>query len=161
HKEASTTSGLSQLKPIGPDAQTTRASEDLRNQPPGAYVIKKFDTQAGVPKLAGVIPADSTITATLWVRKTATAGTMYPRAQINVNSPTGPSLCVATGDTPLTTTLSKYVIACRTTTNVPMVATDRFYLWVGVNVTLAAATSVKAEVDFEGTLNGNYDSQVL
>src|SRR5215510_8529178 len=62
HKEASTTSGLSQLKTIGPDAQTTRASEDLRSQPPGAYVIKAFDTQAGVPKLAGVIPAGSTIT---------------------------------------------------------------------------------------------------
>jgi len=43
-----------------------------------------------------------------------------------------------------------------------MAGADRFYLWTGVNVTGSPGNhSVKAELDIEGTLNGNYDSLVI
>lgn len=43
-----------------------------------------------------------------------------------------------------------------------MTASDRLYLWVGVNLTSGSnSKSVKAELDIEGTLNGNYDSRIV
>ena len=39
-----------------------------------------------------------------------------------------------------------------------MAATDRFYLWVGVNLTATSNTTFNGELDIEGTLNGNFDS---
>jgi hypothetical protein len=41
-----------------------------------------------------------------------------------------------------------------------MSASDRFYLWVGVNVTTAPTANTDAILNVEGTLNGNYDSTV-
>src|SRR5215831_2759897 len=50
HKEASTTTNLFQLKPVGPDgtALAIKTSE-LKSQATGEKIIKEFDTQAGVP----------------------------------------------------------------------------------------------------------------
>ena len=161
HKEASSTSGLLQLKTNGPDAGATKLTVSLNNKAPGEYLIKAFDTQASVPNLAGTIDPNSSVTFTLWMRKTATAGTMYPRAKLTVNSVTGAALCTTTGTTALTTTLTKYILSCTTATYVPMATTDRYYLWVGVNITAGPGnTSINGQVSVEGTLNGNYDSQV-
>src|SRR5262245_52608997 len=86
HKDASSTTGLFQLKSTGPDAAAFAiTSSNLKNQPVGEYLIKAFDTQSGVPNKAGVIPAGSTISFTLWIRKTSTSGVMYPRAKLFVN----------------------------------------------------------------------------
>src|SRR5260370_29302467 len=41
-----------------------------------------------------------------------------------------------------------------------MFASDRFYLWVGVNLSATSSTEFSGELDIEGTLNGNFDSQV-
>src|SRR5260370_2640058 len=41
-----------------------------------------------------------------------------------------------------------------------MAATDRFYLGVGVNLCATSSTALSGELDIEGTLNGNFDSQV-
>src|SRR5713226_8739840 len=136
HKEASSTSGLDQLKTTGPDAATVAlTSVNLKSLATGEYIIKAFDTQSGVPNVSGMIPAASTVTFTLWLSKTANVGTMFPRAKLNLNSATGTSLCSTTGSTALTTTLTKYTLACNTASNISMAATDRFYLWVGVNLT--------------------------
>jgi YD repeat-containing protein len=162
HREQSKTNGLFQLRPADPDANATSISFDLRNQPANEYLVKAFDTVAGVPNAAGIIPAGSTVSVTLWMRKTSAAGTMYPRAKLRLNSTTGPAVCVATGASPLTTTIASYTLTCSSTANVTMATSDRFYLWAGVNLTTApGSNAVKAELDIEGTLNGNYDSQVL
>ncbi len=44
--------------------------------------------------------------------------------------------------------------------NVTMSASDRFYLWVGVNLTATTSVNNRAELDVEGTVNGNYDSLI-
>lgn len=62
HKENSSTGGLFQLKVAGPDGSSLAiTSADLRNQPVGEYLVKAFDTQAGVPGVAGTIPSGSSL----------------------------------------------------------------------------------------------------
>jgi YD repeat-containing protein len=161
HKESSTTTGLFQLKAANPDGTSLAIqSANLKSVAAGEYLIKAFDTQGGVPNTAGTIPAGSTITFSLWMRKSTTGGTIFPRAKLRLNSATGLLLGTATGATALSSTLTKYTFTTTTAANVTMSAADRFYVWVGVNLTAAPTTNTTAELDIEGTLNGNYDSLV-
>src|SRR5215207_6095842 len=81
HKEASTTSGLFQLKTAAPDGTSLAIqSANLRNVAAGEYLVKEFDTQAGVPGAAGSIPAGSTVTFSVWMRKSTAGGPLFPRA---------------------------------------------------------------------------------
>ncbi len=161
HREASTTTNLFQLQPANPDATALAIqTANLKNVAAGEYVIKQFDTQSGVPNVSGTIPAGSTITFELWLRKTSTSGTMFPRAKLNLNSAAGTSLGVATSTTALTNTLAKYTFSTTTSANISIAAADRFYVWVGVNLTAAPTTNTNAELDIEGVTGGNYDSLV-
>jgi hypothetical protein len=161
HKESSTTTGLFQLKTANPDGTSLAIqSANLKGAAAGEYLVKAFDTQSGVPNAAGTIPAGSTITFSVWMRKTTTGGTLFPRAKLRLNSATGLLVGTATGATALTSTLAKYTFTASTTANVTMTAADRFYVWVGVNLTAAPTTNTTAELDIEGTANGNYDSLV-
>jgi hypothetical protein len=85
---------------------------------------------------------------------------MLPRVKLNLNSAAGTSICVVTGTTALSTTLTKYTLIGTVPSNVSMTTTDRFFLWVGVNLTASSNQNNRAELDVEGTLNGNYDSQI-
>jgi hypothetical protein len=158
HGEASNTANLLQLKTAGPDTATVALqSLNLKNQL-GEQLIKALDTQSGVPNVSGVIPAGSTITLTLWMNKTVASGVMYPRAKLQLNSAAGTLVCTATGSTALTTTLTQYTLSATTSSNVSMTTSDRFYIWVGVNVATKATAITNASLSIEGTLNGNYDS---
>ncbi|MBD0369821.1 MAG: IPT/TIG domain-containing protein [Pyrinomonadaceae bacterium] len=165
HKDTSTattptSTNLLQLKTTGPDsASVAVASSSLKNVALGEYFIRYFETQTGVPNTPGLIPSGSTITFSLWMNKTGTSGTLYPRAKLYLNSAGGTLICTVTGTTALTTTLTKYTLAATTTSNIILTGTDRFYLWVGVNLTAAATANNTAALNVEGTLNGNYDSQ--
>jgi YD repeat-containing protein len=159
HREASTTVNQFQLKTANPDAAIlANQSANLKSVATGEYIIKAFDTQAGVPNAAGVITAGSTVTFNLWMLKTASAGTMFPRVKLNLNSAAGASIITLTGTTALTTTLTKYTLTGTVPANVTMTASDRFNLWVGVNLTATTSVNNRAELDIEGTVNGNYDS---
>ncbi len=160
HQEASSGSIL-QLRTANPDASITAVqSINLKNVATGEYLVRAFDTQTSVPNSSGVIVAGSSVTFTLWMKKTATAGTMFPRAKLKLNSDGGTSICVVTGATALTTTLTKYTLSGTVPANVSMAVTDRFYLWVGVNLTATTGVNNKGELDVEGTVNGNYDSLI-
>ncbi len=105
HKEASTiNTSFDQLKTVGPDAATVALTTSLTNKAVGHYVIKEFETQSGVPNAGGVIPTGSTVSFSLWMRKTANVGTVKPEARVKLNSASGTSLCTAIGSTALTTT---------------------------------------------------------
>jgi hypothetical protein len=162
HKEASTiTAADDKLLTAGPDGTSLAITTTLTSKVAGEYLIKEFETQTGVPNTGGVIPSGSTLTFNLFMRKTANVGTVFPRAKIRLNNATGTLLCTATGTTALTTTVTKQAISCATTANITMAATDRFYLWTGVNLTAASATTFNGELDVEGTLNGNFDSNIV
>ncbi len=162
HGEASSTSGLKQLKTSGPDTSSLSLySILLKNKGTGEYVIQAFDTQTGIPNRSGTIPAGSTVSFTLGMRQTAGFGTMMPRAKLYLNSASGVLLCVGTASSPLTTTLGMFTFTCVTTANITMSASDRFYLWTGVNITTKPGNnSVQAELDVEGTLNSPTDSHI-
>jgi hypothetical protein len=162
HKEASTIATADdKLLTAGPDAASLAMTTTLTSKAAGEYLIKEFETQTGDPNTAGVIPSGSTLSFSLFMRKTANVGTVFPRAKIGLNSAAGPLLCTATGTTALNTTVTKQTISCTTTANIAMTATDRFYLWVGVNLTATSATAFNGELDVEGTLNGNFDSTII
>lgn len=162
HKETSDNRAVLQLKTSGPDAKiTVLQSAELKSQQPGEYVIKAFQTQAGVPNFSGTIPKGSTMVFSLWMKKTSDFGAMHPLAKLYLNNATGTPLCSAAGRLPLTTTLFNHTFTCITLTDIAIASQDRFYLWVGANMTAGpGANRVKAELDIEGTLNGNYDSFV-
>src|SRR5713101_6834385 len=161
HKEASTiNTSFDQLKTAGTDASSVALTTTLTSKAAGDYVIKEFETQTGVPNAGGVLPSGSTLSFNLWMRKTANVGTVKPEARVRLNSATGTSLCSVTGSTALNTTVTKMSLSCTTTASVTMAATDRFYLWVGVNLSATSSTAFSGELDIEGTLNGNFDSQV-
>src|ERR1051326_4186338 len=162
HKEASTiTASDDKLLTAGPDAASVALTTTLTSKAAGEYLIKEFETQAGDPNTAGVIPSGSTLTFNLFMRKTANVGTVFPRAKIRLNNATGTLLCTATGTTALSTTVKQQTISCTTTANLTMAATDRFYLWVGVNLKATSTSTFNGELDIEGTLNGNFDSNVV
>jgi len=89
HQDNSSTSGLRQLQTANPNSSSvTLQSINLKNQPTGEYVIKEFDTQAGVPNLAGTIASGATVSVSVWVEKTGNWGTI-PKAKIRLNGPPG------------------------------------------------------------------------
>ena len=162
HKEASAiTAADDKLLLAGPDGTSVALTTALTSKAAGEYLIKEFETQTGDPNTAGVIPSGSTLSFNVFMRKTANTGTVFPRAKIRLNNATGTLFCTATGTTALSTTVAKQAISCTTTANISMAATDRFYLWVGVKLTASSATAFNGELDIEGTLNGNFDSNVV
>lgn len=161
HNEASTTSGLKQLMTTGPDTAAAALQASLTNKAVAEYMVQAFDTQSGVPNSGGIIPSGSTVSFTIWMNKTANVATMYPRAKLYLNNTSGTQLCTATGTTAISTTLAKYSLSCTTSAAITMFTTDRFYLWTGVNLTATSTKTFAAVVEIEGTLNGNYDSQIV
>ena len=65
---------------------------------------------------------------------------MFPRVKLNLNDSTGTNICTATGSAALTATLTKYTLTCAAGANVTTSATDRYYLWVGVNLTAGSSS---------------------
>lgn len=160
HQEASTTTGLFQLKTAAVDGATASVSSiNLKNKNAGEYIIKAFDTPSGVPNSSGVVPSGSTVSFSVWISTSSTSGSMVPRAKLMLNSANGTAFCTASG-TAVTTTLTKQTFSCNTSANIPMTTSDRFYVWVGVNVTTKATLDTFASLSIEGTPGGNYDSSV-
>jgi RHS repeat-associated protein len=163
HKEASTiNTTFDKLLTAGPDAKSiSLSSSSLTNKAAGEYVIKEFETQTGVPNASGVIPAGSTMTFAMWMSKSQNAGTVLPEVRLGLNSATGTSLCSVIGNTGLTTTVSKITLTCTTSAAVTLTSTDRFYLWVGIDLTqTSGSNNFSGGLSIEGTLNGSTDSQI-
>jgi IPT/TIG domain len=163
HNEASATSGFKQLKITGPDApQAVVQTAALQGVATGEKKIVEFNTATGAPNTAGKIPANATVRAIVWMRKTANLGTMsmVPVVKVRLNTSTGTALCSVTGPA-LSITLTAYDLTCTTAANITMTASDRLYVWVGVNLTAgSSAGAFRGELGVEGTLNGSANSRV-
>lgn len=151
HRENSTVVSTNmQLKTAAPDASSlVLQTAELKSQPPGEYAIKTFETQANVPNVAGVIPSNSSFLFRLYMGKTADAGNMNGRVKVYKNNASGTPFCTGTSFA-LTTGRGLYTFTCFTTSAVTFTASDRFFVWVGVNVSAGAgSTKVKAELALE------------
>jgi len=135
HKETASASYYL-LSTAGPDAaSTTLTTSDLKGKTGSAW-IANWTTAAGVPNSAGTVPANSTFQFSLWLNKSASFGTIYPIVMVgkldanqNVTSWT-----TATAGTPLTTTLTKVTFSFTLPAAQTMVATDRWWVEVGVYI---------------------------
>jgi hypothetical protein len=160
HAAASSTPGLFQLQTAGPSA----SSASLMSGPmtvAGDYKVAGFDTQAGVPGTLGYFPTGSQFTFSLWMQTSITSrGPVYPEAKVYINNSSGALLCGAKSSSALTTNLQPFNFSCTTATNIGMQTTDRLYLWVGAAQAGIGGPTLRAKLSIEGTLNGNYDSQV-
>ena len=163
HQEASSTAGLKQLKTSAPDtAKFAIVSANMKNQAPGPRTIATFNTQAGVPGLAGVIPSGASVTFTVWMKKSTNHGTVFPQASIGLNFPMSATLCQATGTTALTTTLTAYTLSCTLSSAVVTTTTDRVTVVGGFNMTAGPGTrNLRVALHVEGKLNGSADSRVV
>lgn len=150
------------LSTAGPDAGATGfGTGNLKGQAIGEKLIMAFDAQEYLLGRAGYIPAGSVTTFSLWMRNTGTVGTMFPKVKLYLNNESGINICTATGATALTSTLTKYTISCSAASDIAVGASDRLYLWAGVNLTAGSTSKTfGGELDIEGALNGNYDSQL-
>src|SRR5262245_59602537 len=157
HRENSTVVSTNmQLKTATPDAASlVLQSAELKSQPAGEYVIKSFETQANVPNIAGVIPAGSSFLFRMYMDKTADAGAMQALVKVYKNNTSGSLVCNAPGPS-LSTSRFLFTFLWTTSAPVTFAASDRFVVWVGVNLTTVSTTKVKAELAIE---NG-FDSRL-
>lgn len=110
----------------------------------------------------GTIPAGAMFTVSAWLKKSSTASVVYPNIVVTAQQGLGQIMCSSTGTTPLTTTLSQYTLSCASAAPLVLIQPMRFV--VGINAsfsTLPGNHSLVLELDVEGTLNGNYDSQFI
>lgn len=160
HKEAS--AGGLLLLPAGPDASpTVVASANFKNTLPGEHLVRTFESPTVAAASGGVIPAPSAVAITVWMSKSGNQASMVPKVKVFLNSVTGTPLCVASGASALTTTLTAYVLSCTTATPVAVAPSDRFVVWVGVDVTVIANGNYSAQLGVEGVLGGRSDSRVV
>ena len=167
HNESSFNFGLLQLKTAPPDtAVVVDLSRDLKGVGPTTDTLREFDTQPGVPGVGGVVPSNTTLTATLWMRKTSSYGTVFPYAEFFTEPSSGgppftAGLCNAQGGTALTMTLTSYTFSCTTNSAVTMLSTDHFVAIPGYVMTQGPGNkSMSVELDYEDTTKGMNASRV-
>src|SRR5262249_44941745 len=158
HKELSGTIKL--LKPaIGPDAsQTAFQTTNLKGSAGNfSSPITTFISPSGGTGLAGVIPANSTVSFSLYMKVTSlpSSGSIYPYVILTLNSAAGQLVCSRgqqDGAPALTTSLSQPVsFTCTTGSSaVPIATTDQFFLQVNVWVAGTVGThNTFGELDIE------------
>jgi YD repeat-containing protein len=159
HRESSpVTPGAFHLKTVAPDSSALiRASANLKNTAPHIASLGSWDTQNGVPALSGVIPAGSVMSVTLWMRKTANNGTVFPQATARLNNQSGALFCEAIGGTALTTTLTSYTFTCVTGTAISMTSADRLMVFPGYSMTVGPGNkNMEVRLHLEGTANSRF-----
>jgi len=140
----------------------TVSSQSLSGAAPGEYPIASFPGASGDPGRVGTIPSGSAVTFTLSMNESKNGGTIFPRAKLYLNSPSGTLLCVGTGTTAITSTATRFSFSCSTTAPIAIASTDRFFLWVGVNMTkVPTGSSLTANLQFNGPQGGISDSTAV
>jgi YD repeat-containing protein len=142
-------------------ASTSVQSADLKGSPAnGVALVGTFTTLTGI---AGTVPSGSTVTFSVWMNETAAVGGIFPYLVLqfqNAIFQVG-EVCRQLGTNALTTTLTKFQFTCTAPGNVTIRSDQPFWLYVQVNwPSTSISRSVKAQVFFDGTPNGNFDSWI-
>lgn len=141
----------------GPSANSkTFSSQNLSGlAAPADYLIQTFPTGSGVPGVTGYIASGSTVTYNLYMNSSASQTTLYPEAELYLDSTSGTPFCNATGTTALTTTVTEFTLSCTTTSTITVSSTDILYLWVGVHISTTQNTSVQGQLTVDGSDGSN------
>ncbi len=164
HVEIDPATGYYLLKTSPPDAPvSTLQSGNFRGKvPPYTEVIGGFVAPSGMP--AGTLTSGSTFSFSLWMSKTADYGTILPTADVYYREPIFGllvNICRGTGAAALTSTLTKYTFSCASSASITLTSPTYLYLFAEATLTVSTTRAVYAQLDFEGTANGNYDSLIV
>ena len=160
----SSTSCLLQLNTIAANGGVVAIqSGDLKNHGAEDAMLKSFDTQGGPG--SGIIPASSTLTFTIWMKKTATnnSAVVYPRVSAGLTWGSGVTLCGPTnGTTAISGSQLSYTVTCTTpASDINMLSTDRVWVSVGYHMTTGPGNhSMAVELDIEGLSFAATDTRV-
>jgi hypothetical protein len=163
HKEKDSGGNTYLLRTAAPDAAAFAiATADLKNTSYTYPGVGAFSTESSSMN-NGVIPANATFSISVWMKKSAAVGTVFPRLDLRVDVPGQElSVCVSNGSTALTTTLTQYTLSCSTSSAITVLSSTKFNVYVdGYFSVLPGNHSLTLELDVEGTLNGNYDSRFI
>jgi hypothetical protein len=163
------------LRTEGPDRPTAVLATAVNTTMVGTTTTMRiFQLPSNEPALGAAMPANSTVTFTLWMRISEARGVVYPAAATTNMYPggwtgsTGPyrHYCSAWLPTPLTTTLTPYTFSCSIPAAVPIDPTDRFTLWVAfVTQSFTPAKGKRGgmavELAIEGVASGATDSRLV
>lgn len=164
HEEGGWLSGTDLLSTAAPDAASTSVqSPDLNGLANGATTsVESFTTQPVVP---GYIPGNTNVTFSLWLKESASIPGLYPDIAFGYAQSSGNvfQLCSIMGTTALSTTPTQMQVSCSLGSNGVMFDTTmRPYVSVSVTNSSGAPLTqdVTADLEIEGTINGDYDSTV-
>src|SRR5579859_1817390 len=140
-----------------PDANTSVfLSQDFVNQPAGDYIIQAFATPSGVPNSSGIWQAGSTANFTVWMQVvTGTAGSLFPEAQLFLNSTSGTPICSKVSSNALTANMAQYTFSCSPGHNITVNPADRYYLWIGAHMGSSPTSSLRFELNVGGFNDSN------
>ena len=130
-------------------------------------VFKTFRSVA--PSTPGTILAGSTVTFTIWMKKSTGFGTVYPYVKLwtyDNDDVLGGNLipvCAATGNTALGTSVTKYILSCTASAASPMTTTRAYRMDVGAYVLASPMQhNLTVSVYFDGIIfSGSYPSSIM
>lgn len=167
HKNPEGTAGTSLMLGAGPnDGSYPLQSDNFIDAAANTQrVVYRFKTHVGSPNLSGVILPGSTVTFSLWMRKTSMVGTLRPAAALYLNEASPGTLLCQVGSTvpyELTTTLAKYTFSCNVADARAITTSDRFYLEAAAWVDSGPGNhNLYVRVQVEGHAGGEHDSTVV
>jgi YD repeat-containing protein len=151
------------MRQAQPDAASFAiVSPDRKNTTLVDNSFALFVSQAGDIN-NGTIPAGSTFTFLLYMKKSADVGQVYPRIMFRIVNPLEQTLCASVVTTQygeITRTLTAFTLTCTTSAALTFLSTTYYELFVGEHWTqLPGSHSVTLEVDVEGPVLGSTDSR--
>lgn len=161
HKEKDPVSNAYLMRQAPPDATSFAiVSPDLKNTTVADNTFAFFVSQPGDIS-NGTIPAGSTFSILLYMRKSADYGVVYPRIMLRIVNSIEQTLCDKTDTTkPITRTLDAFTLTCTTSTALTFLSGTYYELWVGEHWTQFPGNhSITLEVDVEGTFQGSTNSR--
>ncbi|HEU4890868.1 MAG TPA: carboxypeptidase regulatory-like domain-containing protein [Vicinamibacterales bacterium] len=108
------------------------------------------------------VPAGSTVTYKIWMRKTTVNGRLAASASLGttIDFNNRVEFCRGTATAELTTAQALYTFSCTTSAAISISPTRELSLIVSVKANANINKTVKAELAIEGAFQGQYDSRV-
>jgi YD repeat-containing protein len=165
HIHNETLPGIGQFVSLDPpDASSvTVQSPELNGMTSGHYTNFAWYSSVHFQQTA-TIPAQSTVTYKIWMRKTVATGRLAASASLGTTLDFNSRVEFCRGTSPstaeLTTTLTLYTFSCTSSASVSINPTRELSLIVSVWANSNINKSVKAELAIEGVFQGQYDSRV-
>src|SRR5260370_36243823 len=86
---------------------------------------------------------------------TGTTGSLFPEAQLFLNSASGTPVCSKVSSNALTANMAQYTFSCSPGHNITVNPADRYYLWIGDHLRHSPTSSLRFELNLGGFNDSN------